>query len=186
MLGSIIGGAVGALGGLFGSSSKNKKLEEQERLLKERKENALKKYEERQARNEDWYNRRYNEDATQRADAQRLLTLTEDSIKKRNKAAAGKAAVIGGTDESVAAEKERNNQAMADAVSQISAAADQRKDAIEQQYLQKKDAYEQQYELKEDSYDDALANLAGQKKNEFDIASSIIGGAASGLGMGLG
>lgn len=101
--------------------------------------NAMKKVQdsikEQQQENQNWYDRRYNEDATQRADAQRLLTMTEKSIKDRNRQAASTAAVMGGTDESVAAAKAANNQALADAASQIAASADARKDAIEQQYL---------------------------------------------------
>lgn len=88
--------------------------------------------------NQDWFDRRYNEDATQRADAQALLTQTANSIRERNKQAAGAAAVMGGTDESVAAAKAANNEALVDATSKIAAAADQRKDSIEGQYLSKK------------------------------------------------
>lgn len=155
MIGALIGGAVGALGGLFGSSSKNKAIRKQMAKVNEMKKE-----------NQAWYDRRYNEDATQRADAQRLLTLTEESIKKRNKAAAGTAAVMGGTNESVAAAKEANSQALADVTSQIAASADQRKDRIEQQYLQKNDMYDQQ-----------LMDLESQKQS---VLGSTIGGAASG------
>lgn len=90
---------------------------------------------EQQRKNQDWYDRRYNEDATQRADAQRLLTMTEESIRNRNRQAAGSAAVMGGTEESVAAAKAANSQALADATSQIAASADARKDQIEQTYM---------------------------------------------------
>lgn len=123
----LIGAALGAAGSIFGGISASK-------AMKRAKENV-----ERQMReNQDWYDRRYNEDATQRADAQRILTMTENSIKRRNKAAAGTAAVMGGTDESVAAEKAANAQAMADATSQIAANADARKDAIENQFMSRK------------------------------------------------
>jgi hypothetical protein len=84
----------------------------------------------------DWYNKNYNEDFTQRADAQQLLSYTADQIKQRNKAAAGTAAVMGGTDESVVAEKEANNKAMADAVSKIAAAGSNRKDQIDSTYME--------------------------------------------------
>lgn len=100
---------------------------------------AMQKVEEsldkQQEQNQDWYDRRYNEDATQRADAQRLLTMTENSIRERNKQAAAAAAVMGGTEESVAAAKAANNQALVDATSQIAAQADARKDNIEQQFM---------------------------------------------------
>lgn len=87
--------------------------------------------------NQNWYDRRYNEDATQRADAQRILTQTEESIRNRNRQAAGAQAVMGGTDESTAAAKAANAQALADATSQIAVNAENRKDQIEQTYQQR-------------------------------------------------
>jgi hypothetical protein len=105
---------------------------------------AKKNVEAQRQKNQDWYDRRYNEDATQRADAQRILTQTEESIKQRNKQAAGSAAVMGGTDESVAAAKAANNQALADATSQIAANAEARKDNIEATYMQNDNAFVEQ------------------------------------------
>ena len=97
--------------------------------------NKVKKnIENQQSENDAWYNRRYNEDATQRADAQRILTITNENIRQRNRQAAGTQAVMGGTEESVAATKAANNEALAEATSQIAVAGDRRKDSIEQQY----------------------------------------------------
>ncbi|MCM1079075.1 MAG: hypothetical protein NC344_05540 [Bacteroidales bacterium] len=129
----LIGAAVGAAGSIFGGISAS-------RAMKKMKGNI----EAQRKKNQDWYDRRYNEDATQRADAQRILTMTEESIKNRNKQAAGAQAVMGGTEESVAAAKAANNEALASATSQIAANADARKDTIEQQYMQKDDQYVQQ------------------------------------------
>lgn len=96
------------------------------------------------ADNQAWYDRRYNEDATQRADAQRILTMTMDRMRRRNQAAAGTAAVMGASEESVANEKAANAQALADTASQIAAAGAARKDQIEGQYLQNKNNLTQQ------------------------------------------
>lgn len=100
--------------------------------------------EQQKAENENWYNRRYNEDSLQRADTQRLLNAAEENIRNRNRAAAGRQAVMGGTEDSVAATKEANNEAIANATSRIAVAGEQRKDAVEQQYMSKKDALQQQ------------------------------------------
>ena len=51
---------------------------------------------------------------------------------------------MGGTDEGVAAAKAANNQALADATSQIAAAADARKDNIEATYMQNDNAFAEQ------------------------------------------
>lgn len=161
MLGSLIGAGLGAVGGIFGANSRNKLIKKQMQIINQQKRE-----------NQDWYDRRYNEDATQRADAQRLLTMMEESIKKRNKAAAGTAAVMGGTNESVAATKEANSQALADATGQIAASAERRKDLIEQQYQQRKGSLDQQ-----------LMELEGQKQL---VVNAALGGAASGLSAALG
>jgi len=124
ILGSAIGGALGVGGAIFGGISASKAMKKVKRNLQQQ-----------QRENQSWYDRRYNEDATQRADAQRILTMTNENIRQRNRAAAGTQAVMGGTEESVAAAKAANNQALADATSQIAAAGERRKDAIEQQYL---------------------------------------------------
>ena len=129
----LIGTAIGAAGSIFGGLSASN-------AMKKAKRNV----EKQQQENEDWYNRRYNEDSTQRADAQRLLNKTEESIRLRNRQAAGTQAVMGGTDESVAATRAANNQAVSDAASQIAAQSEARKDQIEQTYRQKDDQYEQQ------------------------------------------
>lgn len=129
----LIGSAVGAAGTIFGGISASKAM------------NKMKKNIEAQRKsNQDWYDRRYNEDATQRADAQRILAQTEQSIKNRNQQAAGAQAVMGGTEESTAAAKAANNQALADATSQIAVNADARKDKIEQTYQQNEANYANQ------------------------------------------
>lgn len=127
ILGSAIGGALGIGASIFGGISASKAMKKVKRNL----EGQMKD-------NQNWYDRRYNEDATQRADAQRILTMTNENIRQRNQQAAGAQAVMGGTEESVAAAKAANNQALADATSQIAVNGERRKDQIESQYLQTK------------------------------------------------
>ena len=163
LLGGIIGGAAGAAGNIFGGISKNRMLKKQMAMIKEQ-----------QKANQDWYDRRFNEDATQRADAQAMLTQKAEAIRERNRQAAGSAAVMGGTEESVAATKAANAKAMADATSSIVRAGEQRKDSIEQQYLARNDAYNEQ-----------LRQLQGQKQGILDIAGGALGGAAGGFASGM-
>ncbi len=164
MLGGIIGAAGGALGGVLGSISRNKALKQQMKMVNEQKKE-----------NQDWYDRRYNEDSTQRADAQAMLTQTAEAIKQRNQASAGSAAVMGGTEESVASTKAANAQAMADATSKIVVAGEQRKDQIENQYRERNNELNQQ-----------LQNLQSQKKDALSITSDAIGGAVNGFAKGSG
>ena len=159
MIGSLVGAGLSAVGSIFGGISASKAMKKVKKNLQAQKQ-----------ANQDWYDRRYNEDATLRADAQRILTKTEESIKNRNRQAAGAQAVMGGTEESVAAAKAANNQALADATSQIAVNAEARKDQIEQTY-QQKDA----------QINDALNNLEINKAQA--ISSAVQGVAQAGAGI---
>lgn len=159
MIGSLVGAGLSAVGSIFGGISASKAMKKVKKNLQAQKQ-----------ANQDWYDRRYNEDATQRADAQRILTKTEESIRNRNQQAAGAQAVMGGTEESVAAAKAANNQALADATSQIAVNAEARKDQIEQTY-QQKDA----------QINDALNNLEINKAQA--ISSAVQGVAQAGAGI---
>lgn len=128
MIGSLIGAGIGAIGSIFGGISASKAMK---KYYNEAKDNI----DTQRDKNDSWYSRRYNESATQRADARDLLTRTEEAIRERNKEAAGMAAVGGATAESIAAAKAANNAAMANTVASIAANADARKDSIERQYM---------------------------------------------------
>lgn len=120
-LASSIGNAI------FGGISANKQ-----------KKEHLKAIRKQQQENRNWYNRRYNEDVTQRADVQRMLSRTNEAIKARNRAAAGKQKVVGGTDASLASTQQANARAVGDALSEVAAKAEARKDNIEAQYRERK------------------------------------------------
>ena len=126
-------GATSVISSIFGGSSAAAAAREREKVLQKM-----------QKENQNWFDKRYNENATQRADAQRILQRTEDAIRKRNRAAAGREAVMGGPTEQTAREKERGNELMADAVGQIVDANEKRKDQIEQQYMNRKMGLQQQ------------------------------------------
>ena len=150
-LGGIISGGVLGLGGsIFGGAKASQAIRKQKKRIRAKQQD-----------NQNWFDRRYNEDATQRADAQRMLTRLQENIKNRNQAAQGQAAMMGGTDEALAATKQQNNEALADAASQIVANADVRKDQIEQQYRERKDRL-----------DDQMANLQIQQATEVGKADA--------------
>lgn len=133
------------------------------------KQKALNK---QKAENEAWYQRRYNEDPTQRADAQRLLRLTEDKIRQSNQAAQGTQAVVGGSEASVAATKEANAKALSDTMSDIAARGEARKDQIEASYMQRKQALDSQ----QANYDEERAN------NETQAVASGLQGISQAAG----
>lgn len=156
MIGSIVGAGLSAVGSIFGGVAASKAMKKIKKSL-----------EKQQRENEAWYNRRYNEDATQRADAQRILTMTDERMRQGVRDAVAAAAVTGGTEESVAAQKAANAAALADAASRIAVAGDARKDGIESMYQQRE------------------ASLAGQLNDMERARANSIAQAAKGV-MGAG
>ena len=147
-------------GSIFGGIKASREAKKQQKMLDAQK-----------AENQAWYNRRYNEDGTQRADAQRLLTNTQDLLRRQTKAAQGANAVTGASTEAVAAQKAANNQALAETTSTIAAASDARKDNIEQQYQ---------------TNNNALAGkqmqISRQKQNAITQAVQGVAGTADNIG----
>lgn len=154
-----IGAAMGAGAAIYGGFSASKAMK-----------GVASDIEASRAKNKDWYNRRYNEDATHRADAQRILALTEENIRQRNNAAAGNAAVMGGNNEGVAATKAANNEALADATSQIAANASASKDNIEATYLNNENALLEQRRALAKGKADAIS---GAVQGVVNAAASI-------------
>ena len=148
VVGDIIGGALGVAGSIFGGIRASEAMKRVKSNLEDRKR-----------RNQDWFDRRYNEDATQRADAQRILAKTEEAIRNRNRGAAGTQAVMGGTEESMVATKEANAKAMADAAANIAVNGERRKDSIEQMYQQR-----------DEQLDSALNNMEVNKAQAISQA----------------
>ena len=147
-------------GSIFGGIKASREAKKQQKMLDAQK-----------AENQAWYNRRYNEDGTQRADAQRLLTNTQDLLRRQTMAAQGANAVTGASTEAVAAQKAANNQALAEATSTIAAASDARKDNIEQQYQANNNALA-----------DKQMQISRQKQNAITQAVQGVAGAADSIG----
>ncbi len=125
MAGTVISAALQIAGGIAGSIIQQKAMQEM-KAKREKYKNQLTSE----------YNRKYNEDPLQRADTQRLLTKTFESIKNRNTQAAAQQAVAGGSEEGVAAAQEANAKSISDTMSNISAQNSARKDSIDTQHHQ--------------------------------------------------
>ena len=166
MLGSLIGAGLGVASSIFGGISARKARRKQERMLAQQEKE-----------NQAWYDRKYNEDPTKRADTVRLLTQMQEQIKNRNKAARGRQAVMGGTEDSTTAVKEANNKTLADTTSQIVAANESRKDAIEGQYQARKDAIQnKRMGLEAEKAAGTASVAAGVAGTAANIAATIDGG----------
>lgn len=159
MIGAAIGAASGLAGSIFGGIKARKAAKKAQRALdKADKEN------------QDWYNRRYNEDYMQSAEAQSALNKAREYAMEQYKNARGAATVGGASDESVAQQKAAANKMMADMTSDIASNATARKDAVEQQYLS----------TKNDLNNQRVSMYTGQAQANTQAASQAMG---AGMGM---
>ena len=166
MIGALIGAGLGLASSIAGGIANRKARRKQEQMLAQQ-----------QRENQAWYDRKYNEDPTKRADTVRLLTQMQEQIKNRNRAAKGRQAVIGGTEDSTTAVKEANNKTLADTTSQIVAANEARKDAIEQQYqLNKRSIQGQQMQMEAEKSADTANAVAGVAGTAANIAATLDAG----------
>lgn len=166
MIGALIGAGLSVASSIAGGIANRKARRKQEQMIAQQ-----------QKENQAWYDRKYNEDPTKRADTVRLLTQMQEQIKNRNKAAKGRQAVMGGTEDSTTAVKEANNKTLADTTSQIVAANDARKDNIENQYrVRKNQLQNQQMGLDAEKAADTANAVAGVAGTAANIAAAIDGG----------
>ena len=166
MIGALIGAGLGLASSIAGGIANRKARKKQEQMLAQQ-----------QRDNQAWYDRKYNEDPTKRADTVRLLTQMQEQIKNRNRAAKGRQAVMGGTEDSTTAVKEANNKTLADTTSQIVAANEARKDAIEQQYQQNKRSIQgQQMQMEADKAAGTANVAAGVAGTAANIAATLDSG----------
>jgi hypothetical protein len=85
-------------------------------------------------RSQQWYDKEYNADFTQRADAQSALTKARNILDAKYKQAQGASAVAGATDESVAQQKSAANNTLAAITSNIAERADAYKEQVRANY----------------------------------------------------
>lgn len=169
MIGALIGAGLSIASSIAGGIANRKARKKQEQMLAQQ-----------QRENQAWYDRKYNEDPTKRADTVRLLTQMQEQIKNRNRAAKGRQAVMGGTEDSTTAVKEANNKTLADTTSQIVAANEARKDNIEQQYQQNKRSIQgQQMQMEADKAAGTANVAAGVAGTAANIAASLDSGSGS-------
>lgn len=174
MIGALIGAGLSVASSVAGGIANAKVRKKQEQMLAQQQKD-----------NKAWYDRKYYEDATKRADTVRLLTQMQEQINNRNKAAKGRQAVMGGTEDSTTAVKEANNKTLSDTTSQIVAANESRKDSVEQQYMQNKRSIEgQQMQMEADKAGNTANAVAGVAGTAANIASALDSGDSKEKGGG--
>lgn len=116
---ALAGAGTQLLGSVFGGFSQQREARKQQRYLDEQRK-----------KHDQYFQKEMNIDPTQRAGNRRMLTLLEDTLRKRSLDAQGTAVTGGLSEEQVAAQKAANNAIAADVTSSIVAQNDARRDAL--------------------------------------------------------
>lgn len=150
MIGSVIGGVLNLGSSIAGGIASSRAKRKADRMLTEQKQ-----------RNQAWYDRNYNQNFTQRSDAQNVINRTREMLQERSQRSAATNAVMGGTDEAIAMEKEAQNQAVAQVTSNIASQADNYKDRVEQTYMNNDNTITQQQVGNQQQHAQNIGQAAG-------------------------
>ena len=129
-----IASLLATIGGTIGSAIASKNKADQSRALIQQQRDENRK----------WYNRRMAEDYTMRSDAQALIKRQRELLDEQYKRAKATNVVAGGTDESLALQKQAANKSVSDTMTGIAASASAHKDNVEAQYRAQDSALNQQ------------------------------------------
>ena len=120
MIGTALAAAGSLASAIYGAVASAKQNKERDRLINEQRED-----------NRAWWNIRYNQDYTQRADSQAALNRQRELLQEYAKNTEATNAVAGGTDEAVAVQKAAANKSLAETTSNIAQNAEKYKANVE-------------------------------------------------------
>lgn len=163
MIGTILG-AVGSIGSAIYGAVKSSELNRTANALLENQINGTR----------DYYNRRLSEDYMNRSDVQSALTKQRELLDEQYKRARATNAVSGGTDESLALQKEAANKSLSETMGSIASAASSYRDRLEEQYRNEMKSYTQERRGILNAQADAVAQAASQAGSTFLSAGSGI------------
>ncbi len=167
MWGAIIGAATQVASMAASSILQKKQAKQRERDLDKQRDESRR-----------WFDLQYNQDPLQRADSQRLLNKTMEAIRDRNREAEATKAVVGGTEESVAATKAANAKALSDTMGSIAEANERRKENAVNTYRNEQSGFDQQ-QLQSSLQ---KSNNIAEAMKQIGSAVGTIGGAIDGAG----
>lgn len=124
-------------------------------------------------RSQDWYDKEYNADFTQRADAQSALAKARGILNEKYMQAEGASAVAGATDESVAHQKAAANNTLAAITSNIAERADAYKEGVRANYENQQAQADQAMIGYHQAQAQNIANTAAAVGESFKSAESM-------------
>ena len=144
---------------------------------------ARAEYNQKQSMLDNWFNKQYYSDITQRTDVQNMLRILDENQQKQAKRDEAIGAITGATTEAQLAAQESRNKSYADALAEIASNASQLKDTYLQNYMAQKMGMT-------NPESGILANQANQWSSAasylFGTGSSMLGSGLDGLGIGKG
>lgn len=144
---------------------------------------AERKQRAQEAKEDAWYNRRYNEDYADTAAGRNLIRRAEQFNKKNWRRAAGAQAVAGGTDAATQMQKDAGNQMMGETLANVAAMDQRRKDNVDNMHRQAESQFAQMDMQRDLQKAQNISNAASQASNAimqagsaFENTSSLKGG----------
>ncbi len=159
---------------IFGGAAAARQQREAERRLAEEK-----------ARNEAWYNRRYNENYADTEAGQNMIRMAKEAAREQWRREAGAAAVAGGTDAAVAQAKEAGNRMVGNAVAQMAATDTARKDNVDAAYRAENSRLTQQQIALDQQKAQNIAGVAGGVSDALMSGAQLVAGTGSPGGGGV-
>ena len=156
-----IGAGVGVLSSILGGASASRAAK-----AAERRQRAM------EAKEQAWYNRRYNEDYSDTAAGQNLIRRAKDYAKEQWKKAAGAQAVAGGTDAATQMAKDSGNKMVGDTIANIAATDQARKANVDNIHMQNQQNFAQMDMQREMNRSQAITDAASQASNAIMQAAS--------------
>lgn len=126
------------------------------------------------AANEAYRSRYYFEDPLARAGARRMMQQQMENVQRLNRSAAGTRAVVGGTEESVAATQQAGANALAETAGNIVQQSDARKDRVDENYMGvRKQLAAHQQEMDVTKANNVATSVKGALQTAGNIATGI-------------
>lgn len=144
---------------------------------------AEKRQREREAEENAWYRRRFNEDYIDTAAGQNLVRMAKDHAKANARRAAGAAAVAGSTDAATQMAKDAGNKMVGDTIANIAATDQARKDNIDNMHRQAQENFAQQDMNRELQRAQNISNASGQAANAMFTAAAALGQSSKGTDL---
>lgn len=135
---------------------------------------AERRQRQQEAKEDAWYNRRYNEDYLDTAAGQNLVRRAKQMYDRNIKRAAGAKAVAGGTDASVQMAKDSANQALGDTMANIAATDQSRKSQVDNMHRQAEAQFAQMDMNREMQRAQNITNAAQNASNAMIAAGSAV------------